>query len=566
MNKSKIALEIKKILDKKKIHFELKDVEKLIEIPKRIDLGDYAFPCFVLSKQIKKNPNEIALDLKKQIKNKNFSEIRVIGGYLNFFINKTDFAQRIIEKILKEKKKYGFSKLHKNKNIMIEFSQPNTHKAFHIGHIRGTSLGESLSRIHEFLGDNVIRANFSGDTGMHIAKWIWCYKKYHKEEKLRENEKWIASIYVDAVKRLTKNKKLQEEVNEINRILDNKSNNSIIDLWKKTRQLSINSWKKIYEELNTHFNVHYFESEMEKPAKQIVIKLVKNKIAKISEGATIVDLKKYGLDIWVLLRSDGTVLYSAKDLALALKKFKQYPNLDYSLSIIGNEQDFHFKQLEKTLELMKFKYFSRYNHLTFGMVRLPSGKMSSRTGKNILYSDFMKEVKNFAQKRIKQKVDKISQKELEKRANVLSIAAIKYSMLKQGPNKDIIFKKEDALSFEGNTGPYLLYTYARSNSILKKIKKTSLKFKIKNFEKIEIKLLKKMQNFPEIVLKSYNSLNPSLIANYSYELSKTFNEFYHACPVIGSENENFRIFLVKCFKQVLGNSLELLGIEALSEM
>lgn len=566
--KKEVAQEINSVLSKKNIKLNLKEIENLIEIPKNPELGDYAFPCFVLSKQLRKSPDLIAKDLEKKInKTKVFSEVKSVAGYLNFFVNKNDFAQKVIYNVLKQKKRYGYSKSHKKKSIMIEFSQPNTHKAFHVGHIRGTSIGESLSRIHEFFGDKVIRANYSGDTGMHIAKWIWCYNKYHKNEKLKNNEQWIASIYVDAVKRLKENKEYQEEVNEINRLIDKKLNNSINNLWKKTRKLSIDSWKEIYKELNTHFDVHYFESNLESKAKKLSNKLVKNKIAKIDNGAVIVDLKKYGLDIWVVLRSDGTVLYSAKDLALAYKKLEDFPKINSSIVLIAHEQDFYFKQLEKVLELMKFKKADNYNHLFFGMVRLPSGKMSSRTGENILYSDFIKEVKDFSKKRIIQKSGKINKKELEKRAEILSIASIKYSMLKQSPNKNIVFKKEDALNFEGNTGPYILYTYARANSILRKAKlKTSEKINIKDIEKIENELLKKIQNFSEVVQNAYKNLNPSLIANYSYELAQLFNEFYHSCPVIGSENEEFRISLIKCFKQVLENSLNLLGIETLEEM
>ncbi|MFW6233158.1 MAG: arginine--tRNA ligase [Nanoarchaeota archaeon] len=566
--KKEVAQEINSVLSKKNIKLNLKEIENLIEIPKNPELGDYAFPCFVLSKQLRKSPDLIAKDLEKKInKTKVFSEVKSVAGYLNFFVNKNDFAQKVIYNVLKQKKRYGYSKSHKKKSIMIEFSQPNTHKAFHVGHIRGTSIGESLSRIHEFFGDKVIRANYSGDTGMHIAKWIWCYNKYHKNEKLKNSEQWIASIYVDAVKRLKENKEYQEEVNEINRLIDKKLNNSINNLWKKTRKLSIDSWKEIYKELNTHFDVHYFESNLESKAKKLSNKLVKNKIAKIDNGAVIVDLKKYGLDIWVVLRSDGTVLYSAKDLALAYKKLEDFPKINSSIVLIAHEQDFYFKQLEKVLELMKFKKADNYNHLFFGMVRLPSGKMSSRTGENILYSDFIKEVKDFSKKRIIQKSGKINKKELEKRAEILSIASIKYSMLKQSPNKNIVFKKEDALNFEGNTGPYILYTYARANSILRKAKlKTSEKINIKDIEKIENELLKKIQNFSEVVQNAYKNLNPSLIANYSYELAQLFNEFYHSCPVIGSENEEFRISLIKCFKQVLENSLNLLGIETLEEM
>jgi len=206
---------------------------------------------------------------------------------------------------------------------MVEFSQANTHKAFHVGHVRGTSLGESISRIIEFSGSKIIRANYQGDTGMHVAKWIWCYTKYHPKEKIISDEKWIASIYVDAVKRLAENPELQIEVDKINENLYKKDNKKLNELWSRTRKLSLNSFEKIYKELNTRFDFYFFESRVEKRGKEIANELVRKKLAKISEGATIIELEKYGLGVWVLLRKDGTILYSSKDLALAEQKFNK---------------------------------------------------------------------------------------------------------------------------------------------------------------------------------------------------------------------------------------------------
>ncbi|MEK6880526.1 MAG: arginine--tRNA ligase, partial [Nanoarchaeota archaeon] len=259
---------------------------------------------------------------------------------------------------------------------MMEFSQPNTHKAFHVGHIRGTILGESISRIFEFTGNKVIRANYSGDTGMHIAKWIWCYKNFHSKKLLTDDESWIAGIYVDAVKRLSDNEQLQEQVDEINRKLDSKEDKKLNELWSKTRKLSIKSWEKIYEELDTKFDKHYFESEVEESGKEISKDLVKKGIAVISDEAVIMDLEKYNLGIWVLLRKDGTVLYSAKDIALAKRKCNDY-KLDKSIIITADEQNLHFQQLIKTLELMNFSKKNIFSHIGYAVVRLPHGKMSS---------------------------------------------------------------------------------------------------------------------------------------------------------------------------------------------
>ncbi|MEK6897742.1 MAG: arginine--tRNA ligase [Nanoarchaeota archaeon] len=561
--KKEIAKLVKKTL--KNSDITEKEIEQLIEIPPSSEMGDYAFPCFSLSKLLRKNPNQIAAEIKNAIETENFDEVKVIGGYLNFFLDREKFANRIVSEILKKKEKFGKPNLKKEK-IIIEFSQPNTHKAFHVGHIRGTSLGESLARISEFCGNKVLRANYSGDTGMHVAKWLWCYMKYHTKEKLKNDESWISSVYVDAVKKIGENEELQKEVDEINRKLENKKDKKLNELWKKTRKLSIDSWKKIYKELNTKFDVYFFESQMEENGKKISLELLKRGIAEKSDGAVIMNLEEYGLGIWVLLRSDGTVLYSAKDIALAKLKTSKY-KADKYLVAVADEQKLHFQQLLKTLELANITKKNNYRFITFGLVRLPEGKMSSRTGDNILYSEFMKEIVDYAKKEIKKRTEKISAKELEKRALKISIAAIKYSMLKQNSNKNIIFDKKDAMNFEGDTGPYILYSHARANSILKKSKTKKIKFIVKNeTEEKEFELAKKLSYFPEIVLHAYENSNPSLIANYVYQLSQIFNEFYHMCPVIGSERKIFRLSLVKSFRQVVNDTMNLLGIEVLEEM
>jgi len=546
----------------KNVKLGKEDIEKFIEIPPNSEMGDYAFPCFVLSKEMKKSPVEIAKEIAGKIKGNEFEKVEARGPYVNFFLNRGSLAEETISKILKENDNYG--KGNEKGRVMVEFSQPNTHKAFHVGHIRNTSLGESISRICKFLGNDVIRANYSGDTGMHIAKWIWCYTNFHKDEKLKDDESWIAKIYVEAVRKLKEDESFQEQVDIINRKIESREDKDINRLWKETRKLSINSWKKIYDELGTGFDVHYFESEVEKRGKEIAQELIKKGIAEISDGATIINLENYGLSVWVLLRKDGTVLYSSKDLALVERKFKDF-KLDKCIYLVADEQNLHFKQLFKTLELMKFPDVDKCRHVSYGMVRLPTGKMSSRTGDNILYSDFMKEMKEYAKEEIKKR-EKLKEKELEERALKISIAAIKYSMLKQGSSGVIVFNKEEALNFEGDTGPYLLYSYARARSILRKAKYKNKKPTIDKIKDNEKQLTNEMDRFPEVIRNSYDNLSPNVIANYAYQLSQGFNEFYHSNKVIGSKEEQFRLTLVDCFSQVLKNALSLLGIDAIEKM
>lgn len=538
----------------------------LLEVPPDSSLGDYALPCFILAKDKKQSPVDIATSLSLELGKKlpkEISGMKADGPYLNFFLDKKIFVENTINQVLKEKEKYG--KGNEKSNVMIEFSQANTHKAFHVGHIRGTSLGESLARILEFYGNKVIRVNYQGDTGMHVAKWIWCYQKHHKKEKLSNDESWIASIYVDAVKRLAEKPELQDEVNVINQRLEEGKDKKLTELWKKTRKASLTAFEKIYKDLNTKFNHYFFESDIEKKGKEISKELVKNGIAKIDDGATIIDMKDQGLGVFILLRKDGTVLYSAKDLALAEEKFKRF-KINKSITVLGVAQKLHSLQVKKTLEIMKFPNAKNYSFEYFNEVRLPTGKMSSRTGENILYSDFKREIIDYAKTEIKKREPKISAKELEKRALLISIAAIKYSMLKQDNNKNITFDKEEALNFEGNSGPYLQYSYARANSILKKSKKQASNVKVKALEEREISLVKKLEVFPEVVNNAYKALNPCILANYVFELSQIFNEFYQFCKVIGTEEESQRIGIIKAFMYIQKSVLSLLGIEIMEKM
>ena len=543
----------------KNVDLDSCDIENLVEVPPRMEMGDFAFPCFGLSKVLKKSPVEIAFGLIGKFKlPKEIDRVEAEGAYVNFFVNKKVFAEGVLERV--REKRFGSLSLGKGKSRVVEYSQPNTHKAFHVGHIRGTSLGESLARIFRTCGEKVVQMNYSGDTGMHIAKWIWCYQKFHGDEELKEDESWIAGIYVDAVKRLGDDEGLQVEVDEINQKIESKEDKVINELWKKTREMSIKSWDRIYGELGAHFDVGFFESEFEKAGKKESLKLLRKGIAK-KDDAVFMDLKEFGLGVWVLLRKDGTVLYSAKDIALALKKFKDYKSDNY-LVCVGNEQEMHFKQLVKTLELMGLKKEAKqYGVLAFGMIRFPEGKMSSRSGANVLYSDFFREVSRVAKEGLKQR----GAENVENKAKKIAIASIKYSMLKQNPKKTMVFDPRVDVAFEGDTGPYLLYSYARASSILRKVKSKS-KVKIGELSDVEVLLLKKIDLFEDVVGKAYDGLAPNLIANYCFELASLFNEFYHACPVLGGESEGFRLKVVESFRVVMGKGLDLLGIEMLEEM
>ena len=331
----------------------------------------------------------------------------------------------------------------------------------------------------------------------------------------------------------------------------------------------MNKWcldghKKTYEKFGISFDKEYYESKIYTKGKEIILEGVKKGIfRKEKKGGVTVRLAKEKLKKKFLLRPDGTSVYITQDIYLAKLKLDKF-KLTKSFYVVGNEQEYHFEVLFKILEKLGFNS-KGLKHLSHGMVNLPAGKLKSREGTKVDGDDLIEKVQELVKKEL-HKREKLSKRELESRSLKIALASIKYFLLRIGIKKNMVFNPEESISFEGETGPYLLYSFARANSIVKKIKSKNNKFKIEQLNQSEIKLVKKLSQFPEVVLNAYNNLNPSLIANYSHQLSQIFNEFYHSSPVIGSEQEAFRLKLVKSFKQVLENSLNLLGIETLEKM
>ncbi|MBU1854302.1 MAG: arginine--tRNA ligase, partial [Nanoarchaeota archaeon] len=522
-----------------------------------------------LSKEFKKAPNMIADELLKKIKpTKNISKIEVKGPYLNFFINRELLNEQVITKILKEKNDYGLA-LKKKEKVMIEYSQPNTHKAFHVGHLRNVCMGDSLIRILKNKGYNVIAANYIGDVGAHIAKCLWYYKKHFKGQIPKNNKgEWLGELYTKAVKKLKEKEAYKEEVSEILKQLESEKNNEIIALWKQTRKWSLDEFKEIYDWLGANFDIYFYESDVEKSGKQLVEKYKKKGLFVKSEGALIMDLKKYDLDVFLVLKSDGTSLYSTKDLSLAVKKFEEY-KIDQSLYVVGSEQKMYFKQLFKTLELMGFKNAKNCKHVSYELVMLPDGKMSSRAGNIMLFSELKNEIMKKLEKEVIKRHKDWSMKKVDETAKKIGLGALKFGMLNQDSNRVIIFNLNEWLSFEGETGPYIQYAVARINSIFKKSKGVIGEVNYSMLKSAEEQLLiSKLADYPKLVENSADNLRPSMIARYLLELAQGFNEFYHKHQVLKADSEvrGARMALIISIKQVLKNGLSLLGIEAPDEM
>ncbi len=538
------------------------DIEIVFSRPPDFKLGDIATPLsFELAKKLKKNPIQIAKDIAETIVlPKGIEKAETTGGYINFFFDRKYFSKETIKKIIIDDKNYGKGSKKKEK-VMVEYSQPNTHKSFHIGHLRNVCLGDSLSNIMEFSGYETVRSNYIGDVGAHVAKCIWGYMKFYDGIIPKENKgDFLGKVYSEADKKLKESEEYQEEYKTVLKNLYDEDKRTM-EIWSMTRQWSLEEFNRIYDELGVNFDIFLYESEVKEEGTKIARELLEKSIATNKDGAVIVDLKEFGLDEFVILRSDGTALYSTKDLALAKRKFEDF-KIDLSLYVVGSEQKFYFKQLFKTLELMGFSQAKRCYHLSYELVMLEEGKMSSREGNVVLYS----ELKEFVKKEALNQVRERNISNAENISEIVTIGALKYSMMKDN-NKRIIFNWKKALDFEGDTAPYIQYAHARASSILNKIDGLKLEFDIDYLNEKEYKLLFMLSEFPEIVHKASVDYRPDYVSNYVYDIAKCFNEFYHECHVLNAEtNKDFRIALVKSTKIVLRNSLNLLGIKAPEEM
>jgi len=551
--KEKIA---KIISEKTKLKKEM--IEGLIEIPPSAEMGDFAFPCFILAKEMKKAPQQIASELAKEIKIKGLEKIEAKGPYLNFFVDRKSFALELVEKIVKEKEKFGSSNEGKGKTIAIDLSSPNIAKPFGIGHLRSTIIGNSIGCTYKKLGYKIVRINYLGDWGTQFGKLAVGYTKFGDEKKLKENPtKHLLEIYVKA-----NAEEYEQEARDWFKKMED-GDKKALALWKKFREMSLKDFDKIYKVLGVKFEVLSGESEYNKKMDATVEEMRKKGILEQSEGAEVVNLEKFNLGVCLIKKSDGATLYATRDVTAAIDRYKKYKFFKMIYEV-GQEQKLHFEQVFKILELMGYNFAKSCVHVYHGLYLDEDGKkFATRKGKTVFMENILEETLELAKKAIEQKNPKIKNK--EEVARRVAIAAIFYGDLKNNRTNDMVFDIDKFVEFEGNTGPYLLYSYVRANSILKKVKSKG-KIKVGKLEEREIELVKKLGDFPTVVKDAAEKYNPALIAHYSYELAQIFNTFYHECPVLNSENEEFRLALVRAFAIVMKSSLTLLGIETIDEM
>ncbi len=555
--------------------------EQLLEIPQQKELGDFALPCFKLASQMRKNPAIIAQELaEKIVLPKGLRKAEAKGPYLNFFLDEGKFGSEVVSEILSKKEKYGMGEKTGTKAI-VEYCQANPMKAFHIGHVRNICIGESIARLHEALGEKVIRIDYGGDVGPHVSKTIYAYRNlpHPKEPKtLKEQEKWLGDLYVTGSKAVKGNADLEGKMREMVVALEKRKDKQLLKDWKRLRKMSLDCFKEIFRELGVKFDRIIMESEVEKEGIEIAQQLLEQKVAIRDKGAILVDLDEYRLGKFLILKSDGAALYSSKDIALAKFKKKEY-NPDKSFYVVGAEQSFYFQQLAKIVELLNARApkpeYSPVNHISYELVRLEGGKMSSREGNVITYSELFDEVFVKAFTETLQRHPDWPKKKIGETARALALAGIKFGMLCHDRSSIITFNWEKATSLEGETGPFILYSFARANSILRKAGKLA-KAKPKKMAPVKLeldhekekRLVSLLAAYKDKIKEAAEQSSPHKIAFYLLELAQEFNSFYHEVPVLQAQPEKAgqRIALVKAVMQVLENGLSLLNIGAIEEM
>ena len=556
----------------KVINIDEKDLESYIEIPKDDKNGDYAFPCFRLAKELKKAPPVIANEIKEKLEiNKNIiQKVEIVGGYLNFYIDKNLMTQEVLEEVAKSEN-YGKSTIGKGKNIVIDYSHPNIAKPFHIGHLRSTVIGQALYNIYEYQGYNVKGLNYLGDYGTQFGKMIEGYKRWGNEYNIDENpiEKFT-EIYVRINNLCKEDESVLEDCRNNFKKLEEKDP-YCVELWQKFRELSLKEFKKIYDLLGGRFDSWEGEAFIAPKAKEVIEILEKSGKLVESQGAKIVDLEESGINTpCIIEKSNGSTTYATRDLAAIMYRARTY-DFDKALYITSYEQVLHFKQVFEVAKLLGLdeKYTKGLIHIPFGMVLLPTGKMSTREGNFVKLEDLLNEAIQRAKEIIEQKNPDLENK--EEVAKKVGIGAVIFNDLSNNRIKDEIFDWNQILNFQGETGPYIQYTYVRTKSVLEKVDKKPEISEIK-FEKLSDvysqNIVKILYNFQDTLIQVTNKEEPSILARYLIDLAKSFSNFYNENKIINEDKEiqDARVYLTYAVGKVLKIGANLLGIEMPDKM
>lgn len=543
-------------------------IKDMLEYPPSPENGDLSFPCFRLSRALRKAPPAIAADIKARLKSDAaIDKVEVAGGYLNFYFNKTEFASVMLSEILEKGERYGSSEEGKGKTVVLDYSSPNVAKPFHIGHLGTTVIGHSIKKLHEFSGYKCVGVNHLGDWGTQFGKLIVAYRKWG-------DEKTVVDVGIDELVRLyvlfhteaEKDPALEDMARaEFTKLENGDEENR--KLWKWFIEISLAEYKKTYRQLGIEFDSYCGESFYYDKLPAVIDKMKEKEILKVDDGATMIDLEDYGMPPCLILKSDGSTLYAARDITAALYRKETY---DFSKCIYVTDagQSLHFKQWFKVISLMGYDWENELVHVPYGKVSIGGAKLATRTGNVILLKDLFKTAIEKVSAIIEEKNPELESK--AEAAEAVGVGAIVFHYLSGGRIKNIDFTVEDALSFEGNTGPYAQYTYARTCSIIAKAKESGkypangdIDFKITSDDEFE--LVKDLALFPEKVKAALDGYEPSVITRYIFDTATLFNRFYHNCQVLGADDDDVcrtRIMLTKATGHVLRSAFSLICMKA----
>ena len=565
--KSEIAQAIAKVAE-----IDEKEIESYIEVPKDTNNGDFAFPCFKLAKTLKKAPPAIAEEIKDKIEidNEKITKIDVVGGYLNFYINKNILTKQVLENIENEEE-YGKSKQGKGKNIVIDYSSPNIAKPFHIGHLKTTVIGGALYNIYKYLGYNVTGVNHLGDYGTQFGKLIEGYKLWGNEYDLSSDPiDKLAEIYKRINNLCKEDESVLEKCRENFKLLE-QGDEYCTKLWQEFKDLSIKEFQKIYDLLGSKFDSWNGEAFYADKTDEVIEILKNTGKLQESEGAMIVDLSDKGIDTpCIICKSNGSTIYATRDLAAVLYRARTY-DFDKCIYVTSYEQNLHFKQIFEVAKLLGLdeKYTQGLEHVPYGFVRLPTGRMSTREGNFVKVEDLLNETIEQAKKVIEEKNPELPNK--DEVAKKVGIGAVIFNDLSTSRIKDEVFDIQEMLNFQGETGPYIQYTYVRTKSVLEKVEKLP-KLEDVNVEALDDEysqnILKLIYNFNDVLNQVIEKSEPSILARYLIDLSKAYSSFYNENKIICDDKDlqNARVYLTYATGKVLKQAAKLLGIEMPEKM
>ena len=544
-----------------------------IEIPKDINNGDFAFPCFRLAKELKKSPVAIAEEIKQNIKldNNLIEKMDVVGGYLNFYTNKENFAKEVLEEVNEKQENYGSSKIGENKNIVIDYSSPNIAKPFHIGHLRSTVIGGALYNIYKFLGYNTIGINHLGDWGTQFGKLIEGYKRWGNEYNVEENPiDELTKIYVRINALCKEDESVLEECrNNFKKLED--GDKYCTEIWNKFRKLSLEEFQRVYDLLGSKFDSWNGEAFYSDKMDEVVDILEKSRKLEESEGARIINLEYAKIDTPCIIgKTNGSTTYATRDLAAIMYRARTY-NFDKALYVTSYEQVLHFKQVFEVAKLLELdeKYTKGLEHVPFGMVQLKTGKMSTREGNIIKLEDLLNESITRAQKIIEEKNSDLEDK--EDVAKKVGIGAIIFNDLANSRIKDEIFDWDAILNFQGETGPYIQYMYVRTKSVLEKagyIPKYNESLVKNLLDKDSMNVINLIYQFKDTLIQVTEKNEPSILSRYLINLAKEYSSFYNNNKIITEDKnvQDARLYLTYVVEIILKTGANLLGIQMPNKM